>query len=124
VECKGAIKEMGDIVIHSLDAHYLTSAFICGETLKVCKQSYVKLNVEDYIKDVLKDKVQKPYPKASMKKSYKILQITDPHVDSKYIEGGDVKCGGDLCCRTSPQNASALKAGYWGTSEGNCDIPI
>lgn len=59
-------------------------------------------------------------------KPYRVIHISDTHVDPDYKEGSNSKCGEPLCCRTTSTklpNESPKPAGYWG-SYGQCDIPI
>ena len=56
---------------------------------------------------------------------YKVLHISDTHVDLNYLEGSPAVCEEPSCCqRTStPSNKSQAQAGFWGTY-GVCDIPL
>ena len=54
-----------------------------------------------------------------------MLHMTDMHIDLGYVAGNNRLCGTPLCCRFTDgpaPNASAA-AGYWGNTDGNCDIP-
>lgn len=126
--CAGAIYEMEPYVIDSLKARYLSSEFICGEALKACPQSYVYLDPMDYVRDVLKDKPNKtyPYPKPEQVKStYRVLHLSDPHVDIEYLEGSNAQCDEPLCCMyhsgVAPNSSAAAQ--FWGT-DANCDPPF
>lgn len=68
------------------------------------------------------------------RKTLKVLQLSDTHIDLEYLEGGDAVCGEPLCCREpSPERSSGHhghhgipaddKAGYWGDYR-DCDIPL
>lgn len=57
---------------------------------------------------------------------YKVIHISDTHVDLRYNEGSIANCDEPLCCRSTskPLNSSEpLKAGKWG-SYMNCDVPL
>lgn len=61
-------------------------------------------------------------------KPFKVLQISDIHLDPEYKEGSNAVCGEPLCCRpSSPGSNMAInadrKAGYWGDYR-DCDIPL
>jgi hypothetical protein len=63
-------------------------------------------------------------------KPYRVVHISDTHVDTRYKPGAPVNCQEPLCCHASstPLNGSTLgddqpKAGHWG-SYGQCDIPL
>ena len=57
------------------------------------------------------------------KKVYRILQLTDIHVDKEYVPSSNRNCGTPYCCRaqntTVPQQNSE---GYWGSYF--CDPPL
>lgn len=92
-------------------------------------------------KEELKDKMNH-----ISSKPYKVIQISDTHVDLSYQTDSLVSCAEPLCCRNSSTLSSITyklntglqtvldtsilysktvkeKAGYWG-SYGNCDIPL
>jgi hypothetical protein len=52
------------------------------------------------------------------RKTFKIVHLSDAHVDPQYKEGTSFLCESYLCCRAEsgvPEN-EALRAGYWGAS--------
>lgn len=57
-------------------------------------------------------------------KPFRIIHISDTHVDLKYQEGALVDCEEPLCCRqdSTPKNTSHIRAGQWGSY--NCDLPM
>lgn len=57
--------------------------------------------------------------------TYRVIHISDTHVDLDYVEGSIANCGQPLCCRntSTKSNATVLEAGYWG-SYGSCDVPM
>lgn len=126
--CAGAVDEMEPYVIDSLKAHYLSSDFICGEALKVCPASYVYLDAMDYVNEVLQGKPNKtyPYPSAQqIKNTYKVLHLSDPHVDIEYEEGSNAYCDEPLCCvyHSGVAPNTSVAAQFWGT-DSNCDLPF
>jgi len=80
--------------------------YICHYLIPLCdQQTYITLNTEDYIKETLKDKpeyirkddfIDQLHLKISQEKensnTYKILQISDWHVDLRYQEGTSKIC--------------------------------
>jgi sphingomyelin phosphodiesterase len=71
---------------------------------------------------------------------FRILQLSDLHVDFEYQPGSIAECGQPLCCRNASTLGSTQKqkhpflrghaqknrsqlAGYWGDYR-NCDIPL
>lgn len=59
------------------------------------------------------------------RKPFRVIHISDTHIDLKYEQGSRAVCDEPLCCRkeSHPTNGSDIKAGYWG-SRGECDLPI
>ena len=60
-------------------------------------------------------------------RTFKVLQLSDMHVDINYLQGASVECRGFVCChiREGEQLDSVdlnLRAGPYGDS--NCDISI
>uniref|UniRef100_A0A6G1S708 Sphingomyelin phosphodiesterase n=1 Tax=Aceria tosichella TaxID=561515 RepID=A0A6G1S708_9ACAR len=62
---------------------------------------------------------------------YRVVHISDTHIDTKYKPGAPVRCQEPLCCQasstplntTSDSSATTSAAGHWG-SYGQCDIPM
>ena len=59
-------------------------------------------------KDKKREKIDKMAPQLRM------IQITDIHLDVKYIENGAVYCDEPACCRTPASNYSRIKSGKFG----------
>ena len=55
--------------------------------------------------------------------SFKVLHLSDVHMDLSYKPGTDSKCGKPLCCTntTAMTDDPNKVAGYWGNY--NCDLP-
>lgn len=59
-------------------------------------------------------------------KPYRVIHISDTHIDSSYQVGSVLNCGEPLCCRANSslrQHEAVSPAGHWG-SYGVCDIPL
>lgn len=61
-------------------------------------------------------------------KHFKVLQISDIHIDPEYQENSNAVCGEPLCCRSSSPGSgenliSKHKAGFWGDYR-DCDVPL
>ena len=116
---------MGDIIVHALMDRFLTPDYFCGFKLNICPSKYRYLNRTEYILNVTKDKPKNPRVIPSKKKTYKMLHITDIHIDFDYSENTSSVCNKPLCCR---KNSVPLKgkenytSGYWGTDK-SCDLP-
>ena len=135
--CKGAIKEMEDIIIPVLTQSVFSPDYFCGEFLGYCTDEnyyvfYAEAWVEqllstkpdiikdnNYLNNIYKQIAASPQPR----KTIRAVQISDPHIDFKYAPGADSECGGFLCCRAEngfPADP-ARQAGNWGAYQ--CDLP-
>lgn len=57
------------------------------------------------------------------KEIYKIVQITDIHLDPRYFVGSNSECGDPLCCRQENGIVNDSRAaGNWGAYP--CDLPL
>lgn len=81
--------------------------------------SYQLNNEELAQRQQIDEALKEPQP------AYRVIHISDTHVDLKYKTGAPAVCEEPLCCQVSStqSNKSDAKAGYWG-SYGLCDIPI
>lgn len=59
--------------------------------------------------------------------TYRVIHISDTHIDIKYKEGSIVNCEEPLCCRANSSGPidgkPRIEAGFWG-SYGSCDVPL
>nr|CDJ93171.1 Metallophosphoesterase domain containing protein [Haemonchus contortus] len=68
-----------------------------------------------------KKKAQFAQPPVPGQRYFRVLQLSDMHVDFEYEPGSEAECDLPICCR--PSTGTPQKpAGYWGTV-GRCDIP-
>jgi len=104
----------------------------------MCPKTIKHDHLNQYVKEVLKDKPVRNNINPTKKSTYTILQLSDPHVDLEYKEvislklnnqtnydkGTDAFCSSSYCCReesgAAPNKSHA--AGHWGTI-AQCDIP-
>jgi sphingomyelin phosphodiesterase len=99
---------------------------LCGVLLGIqCfsgNSKFLKWNLEIPKKSV--NKTKKGFTKNTLKvdeqKTYKIIQVTDIHLDDKYLIESEAECGEPLCCREI-NNDIKTKSGKWGTYP--CDLP-
>lgn len=102
---------------------------ICGLIFQVCDSPDLSfVDVRGYVKNILADKPAiKPRPKPTMKKTYTILSMNDPHIDMKYDTEGAFNCHNDIvCCRKGavPKvGETKIKSGPFGM-RGPCDLPM
>lgn len=127
--CRKYIIFYGENVLESLIDHYINGEYICTFT-HICKNThFVTLQADDYAKDLLKDKPTNNSPTIDpLAKTWKVLHVTDIHVDLNYKVGSRGLCPTNLCCRdeklSSIRNLTTEeKAGKWGYP-GRCDIPL
>lgn len=93
----------------------LTEDYLCGYVMPLCDEKFKNLPVEDFIRKILIDKpdlikqddfLDKIYAKISAEHvighrnhSYRVLSISDWHLDLEYLEGTIKKnCQQPLCC--------------------------
>ena len=112
--CDGAINEFARNLIISLFTGKLNSAYICGR-MNFCEVKYKVLEFEDFAKEVLADlptSVELPVP--TMNQTFKVLHISDIHIDENYEEKANMNCNEPLCCRSvsSLSNKTSDEAGY------------
>jgi sphingomyelin phosphodiesterase len=122
--CNEYINLYAPKIYDSIIDHYFNGLFICS-SLKVCKdEHFIKLKADDYARDLLKDKPSN-FEKIKLDleaPQWKMLHVSDIHIDSLYEEGSKGRCSDPLCCR-SGSSYGEDRAGYWGYL-GKCDIPL
>ena len=127
--CEGLIDNYGYIIMENIFSRYIDSYYLC-EKIDLCPVENPKkiINVDDYVKRVLKNYEYKP--KEDIKKggnTLRMLQITDLHLDLEYKEGAKGKCNYPLCCRDMPEENENIDeselAGKYGF-EGTCDANL
>ena len=122
--CRGAVNEMTPIILHSVMKHYLDPLRICP-AIFLCSDFYQDLDLKVFINDTLRDKPVRPDAVPTGRATFKLVHVTDMHIDFDYAAGYEADCGEPECCQTmhgtpkSPESAS----GYWGTLKYNCDLP-
>lgn len=135
--CEGVTRVFNSEIVKMLSYGFITPDQICGllsnntcgvwhnplEDWEVNLEASTKMNLT-MLSDLKKAEIpQDPSPK----KPFRIVQLSDTHVDLEYQEGSPSVCGEPLCCRNSSTPLrSTLKnngAGYWG-SLGACDVPL
>jgi sphingomyelin phosphodiesterase len=57
------------------------------------------------------------------RKTFKVVHVSDPHVDYLYAPGSDAQCNDYLCCRANQgfPTEKERQAGRWGSYQ--CDTP-
>jgi sphingomyelin phosphodiesterase len=122
--CQQGIPKYGSIIFDSVFYHYMDPEFACGYVLKACPSTEAPQNMTDYIQNVLANKPNIPLPTPTLKSTFKVLQVSDIHLDPLYLENAIVDCSGSICCRQLPNSTNATNlSGYWGTP-ASCDLPF
>ena len=127
--CEGAISHYGDIVIESLIRKFADSNYLCA-LMKSCNDTTEYESIENFAQKTLLNKKEKKnkinYSKTENTKNYyKVVQVTDIHLDMEYKEGSIANCNYPLCCREiKTENLTNYElAGFYGHI-GKCDANI
>ena len=120
--CTGIVKAMQNETQFLLYHINVTGEILCGIILPdQCQPKDLPWNTKKWVVSLPKQSPDyKPRNKTSGK-SFKVLQISDLHIDLKYTPGSQVNCNEPLCCRQPAKSGDTL-AGYWGTA-AYCDTP-
>lgn len=81
--CKQAINTFGEVVVHSLSVKIFNPERACAR-LRLCPKTWENEILGDYIQGVLKDKPNTPQPTPTKRNTYKMMHISDLHVDLEY----------------------------------------
>ena len=128
--CDGAISLYGDIVIDSFIRRFVNGDFICS-LVNICQDTTEYESVEDFAQRILKDKPEIKEKEVIKTKNdedyYKVVQVTDIHLDMEYKVGAVANCILPICCRELADDdlvpVKQVLAGKYGTT-GNCDANI
>ena len=128
--CDGAIDHYDDIVVDAVLRRFLNGDYLCT-LLKICEDTTEYDTIDDYARRILADKPEKKEREVVPKKTdddyYKVLQVTDIHLDMEYKEGAVANCNLPLCCRDLRDDdlvpVKQIFAGKYGTT-ANCDANI
>lgn len=98
--CKGAIKEMTGIILNQFWLHQTDPHMVCPN-LKLCRKEYQKRILQNDIDQIMKGKVSKQWETPTLRKTLKIMHISDVHVDLFYTTGAESKCNEPTCCKSN-----------------------
>jgi sphingomyelin phosphodiesterase len=105
----------------------LNKGFICSFMLEKCDGATIdRLEVGPIIDQIYEGMPEKKEKTPTYRKTYKILQVNDIHIDLNYEPGTISNCkDGVVCCRANKTAGGdpVHYAGYWGATKGSCDIP-
>jgi len=115
--CRGLIELYGQSYVDAISQKYLDPSYSCVMLGACSSPEYIQSNYTQYVREVLADMPPaEPWPNPSGS-TFKIVHVTDMHVDWDYKEGANTDCDLPLCCREGTGNA-----GKWGFL-GKCDVP-
>ena len=128
--CDGAIAHYGDIVVDSFIRRFVNGDYVCS-LFKVCNDTTDYESIEDFAERILKDKPEVEKREIVRTKNddnyYKVVQVTDIHLDMLYKEGTVANCILPICCRELRDDdlvpVKQVLAGLYGTT-GKCDANI
>ena len=128
--CDGAIEHYKDIVIDSVIRRFVNGDAVCS-FLKICNDTTEYESIEDFAERILKNRPEIKEKEIVKRKNdedyYKVVQVTDIHLDMEYKEGTVANCVKPLCCRELADDdlipVKQIYAGLYGTT-GNCDANI
>ena len=122
--CNTYISKYGPVFIDSFILRAGNEENLCHK-LGFCPEGEETEDTYDYAIRLLKDK-----PKNKKREgvdysapTLKMIQLTDIHLDTKYIENGTVYCDEPVCCRKPASTYSRKKSGKYGFL-GRCDASV
>ncbi|CAL4059731.1 unnamed protein product [Meganyctiphanes norvegica] len=122
--CEGMVRLLGEQVVYVVNHTSFEPSDICGFVLGFDHCSgYTGLT--NWTVDLPPGKPEPDHPEPQEPESpFRILHLSDLHVDLDYAEGAAVNCDYPLCCREAYGMAQPGEeaAGPWG-GRGHCDIP-
>ncbi|VDL77728.1 unnamed protein product [Nippostrongylus brasiliensis] len=126
--CKHIVQAFASEIIFVLTQAIITPNELCGAFIKNCGTSEFPLNVMWNITIPDGKPPVKPWPTvAANKPTYKVLHLSDIHIDRQYAVGSEAYCQLDdvlgtyaMCCRNYP---IYVPSGPWGMPYA-CDLPF
>ena len=98
--CDASLEQYKHIVLNSVIRRFLDGEYICS-LIKICNDTTEYETIDDYAKKILADKPPTKEREIVKRKSddnyYKVLQVTDIHLDMEYEEGSVANCNLELC---------------------------
>ena len=122
--CNTYISKYGPVFIDSFILRAGNEENLCHK-LGFCPEGEETEDTYDFAIRLLKDK-----PKNKKREgvdysapTLKMIQLTDIHLDTKYVENGTVYCDEPVCCREPASTYSRKKSGKYGFL-GRCDASV
>ena len=128
--CDGAINLYKDVVLDSFIRRFINGDYICS-LVEICEDTTEYESIEDFAERILKDKPEVKEKEIIKTKNdddyYKVVQVTDIHLDMEYKEGAVANCILPICCRELQDDdlvpVKQEYAGLYGHT-GKCDANI
>ena len=128
--CDGAIDHYKDVVLDSFIRRFINGDYICS-LVNICNDTTEYESIEDFAHRILTNKPQVKEKEIMKRKNdddyYKVIQVTDIHLDMEYKEGTVANCNLPICCRELNDDdlvpVKRVYAGFYGTT-GKCDSNI
>ena len=128
--CNGSYYLYRDIVVDAFYNRFLAGDVLCT-LMTICNDTTEYETIDDYAKKILGNKPPTKEREIVERKNddnyYKVIQVTDIHLDMEYEEGTIANCDLPLCCRKLEDDdlvpMKPIYAGLYGTT-GNCDANI
>ncbi|KAL5004230.1 hypothetical protein ScPMuIL_017686 [Solemya velum] len=119
--CQGMFEIYGPYVWGILANHEIIPKSAC-QTLGFCKNTK-KINVPSLLGNKPKEQPSSRSTtkrrKRTLQTEFRILHVTDIHIDDEYAQGSPTECGLIICCRTEYSGSGS--AGQYG--HFNCNTP-
>jgi hypothetical protein len=114
--CEGGTRNMGGPLLDAFTNAFLKPEDFCENTIIMCHDGdYQMYHAEDFVNRVLATKptfIKDNYFLNNLydtmdeltidqRKKFKVVHVSDPHVDYMYEPGSDAMCNDYLCCRAN-----------------------
>ncbi|PPR01518.1 hypothetical protein CVT24_001888 [Panaeolus cyanescens] len=121
--CEGAIGQQAPILAHDLRSITIpgqTSTKLCHALLGLCEEPAVNPVTMTFPKAApLKPKIWK----SKGKTPFKVVHLSDVHIDRHYEVGADATCSKPLCCRSYADDTSSIENPAGPHGMFHCDTP-
>lgn len=125
-ECTGLVDRLGLPILYIINQTKVSSDELCSvlmghECSTFLNRTYSNMTFWNMALPPKQHLFKQPYANTNLK--FKILHLTDVHLDLFYAPDSNAKCNEPLCCRATSYGQN-YSAGYWGEVNGVCDIPF
>ena len=111
--------------------HYINPDYICNQIYFCSDRTFTAIDSKKEARTYLegrpttRNRNYPPSPFPPGRPVWKMMQLSDAHVDRSYMKGANSHCNLPICCRKQNGMGSSKdnSAGFWG-HVGQCDIPM